>query len=339
MMHVRYVHFAAGAFALAAGCAASPTVEHIVGGGLSVDAGKPRLLVRGTPEHEWLLAHDQDPAAVTINFVRKDGEPGRKVQALAGSFYEVRATYTEAIVRSAATLADYHVGVKALANSLTGFSLNVPPPGAKLASGSTGVPRLRYAQHTVSDDPLFPSLVDGTKTLNPTSDGNIYFLGQGILKTAQVNGSPPTVNDAFAAGVSSVALGSASDEQSIKLSLSAAEALFNTVWNTGVYYTDPSTASAILGPVTQDRPLTDNTNLTITRYYKWKFPFTATSFTLGSNLPLGRLIMDIRVVSAQGAVLHSGSTQYLLQNGNNAMTVSVAADLQGLSDINITLPK
>jgi hypothetical protein len=334
MKLARYAIAAAGALALAAGCAVGPPIEVSLDAGLSVDNRKSSLLVAGSPEHEWLKQHDQDPAAVVIKFARKD----REVQALAGDFYEVRATYTHAIVRSAAMLSDYHVGLKALPNSLTGFSLNVPAPGAQVAPGS-GVPRLRYAQHTTSDDPLFPSLVDGTKTVNPTSDPNVYFLGQGILKTAQANGFPPQVRDPFDSSVSSSALGSANDDQSVKLSMAAAEALFNTVWNTGVFYTSPSTASGILGPVVQDRSLTDNTSLTKTRYYKWKFPFDATSFTLGTNLPLGRLIVDIRVVGSDGSIRNSGGTQYLLQNGNNAMTVSVAADLQSLSDITFDLPK
>jgi len=135
MNSARYAIAAAGALALVAGCAASPTVERFMDGGLSVGAGKPRLLARGTPEHEWLLVHEQDPAAVTVNFVRKGGDSGRQVQALAGSFYEVRATYTEAIVRSAATLADYHIGLKALPNSLPG----VPPRSCRLRPASLTV--------------------------------------------------------------------------------------------------------------------------------------------------------------------------------------------------------
>lgn len=334
MKRVRAALSVAGASALAAGCAVGPATE-IMAGGLEVAAShKAGPLVPGTPEYEYFLAHDKDPASLQIKLVRK----GREVQALSGAFYEVRAMYTEGLVRSAANLADYHFGVKALPNSLTGYSLNAPPPGAPKGQG---VPRLRYAQHTTADDPLFPSLVDGTKTLNPTNDPAIYFLGQGILKTAQSNGFPPQVQDVFDSAVSSTVVGSINEEQSIKLGASAAEALFNTVWNTGVYYTQPASAGVgVLAPVVQDRPLTDNTTLTTTRYYKWKFPFAADTFSLGNNLPLGRLILDIRVVDVNGNITDSGATQVVLQNGNNSMTVTVAADKQGLADnLDITLPK
>ncbi|MBM3267435.1 MAG: hypothetical protein FJZ01_07290 [Candidatus Sericytochromatia bacterium] len=285
-----------------------------------------------------------DGAAMDITFVNKT----RKVQALpAGStFYEIRAMYTEAVIRSQALLADFHAGVKSLPNSLTGYSINVPAPGTPAPAGA---PRLRYAQHTQLDDPLFPSLTDGTKTINPTSDPNVYFLGQGILKTAQANGFPPLVADVFASGVSSTPIGSVNDIQSVKLGFSAGEALFNTIWNTGVFYTDPASTGAptvedpgdngVLGPVTQDRPLTDNTTLTNSRYYKWKFPIAATKFTFGSGLPLGRLVVDIRVTDSAGNALIFGATQMLLQQGANPVTVTMSDNAEGLADISITLPK
>ncbi len=336
MQLVRTALAVTGATALVAGCAVGPAPQ-ITAGGLDVAASqRTGNLVPGTPEYQYFLAHDKDPASMVVKLVKK--EKGREVQSLTGAFYEVRAMYTEAIVRSAALLADYHIGVKALPNSLTGYSLNTPAPGTPAGQG---VPRLRYAQHTTPDDPLFPSLLDGTKTINPTNDGSIYFLGQGILKTAQSNGFPPQVADVFDAQVSSSAVGSVNDEQSIKLGAAAEEALLNTVWNTGVYYTTPATdAINVLSPVTQDRSLTDNTNLVLTRYYKWRFPFAADTFSLGNNLPVGRLIMDIRVVDASGSITDSGSTQLTLQNGNNSMTVTVAADKQGLADvISFDLPK
>ena len=265
----------------------------------------------------------------------------RKIQALpaSSSFYEVRAIYTEAVIRSQALLADFHVGVKALPNSLTGYSLNVPAPGS---AAPAGAPRLRYAQHTQLDDPHYPSLTDGTKTINPTSDPNVYFLGQGILKTAQANGFPPLVADVFGSGVSSTPIGSVNDIQSVKLGFSAGEALFNTIWNTGVSYASPSpmpNPAVALGPVAQDRPLTDNATRNNTRYYKWKFPFAATSFTFGTGLPLGRLAVDIRVTDANGNALAFGATQLLLQQGANPVTVTMNDNQEGLADISITLPK
>jgi hypothetical protein len=310
-------------------------------GGALVMAGcsLPATIITNVPASGGVTTTDrlaapqfEDGAALNIEFKHK----AYKTQALSGAFYEIRAIYTEAVVRSQALLADFHVGVKALPNSLTGYSLNVPAPGTP---APVGAPRLRYAVHTQLDDPLFPSLTDGTKTINPTSDSAVYFLGQGILKTAQANGFPPVVADVFDGAVSSSPVGSVNDIQSVKLGFSASEALFNGIWNSGVTYTSPSTASAILGPVTQDRQLTDNTTLTNTRYYKWKFPFAATSFSLGSGLPLGRLVMDIRVTDAAGNANAFGSTQILLQQGSNPVTVTMSDNAEGLATVDISLPK
>jgi hypothetical protein len=305
----------------AAGCTLPATIVNNVDGGAAV-----------TTRGKATTAFVEDGASLDVTFKHK----GRQVQALSGAFYEIRAIYTEAVVRSQALLADFHVGVKALPNSLTGYSLNVPAPGSPAPAGA---PRLRYAQHTQLDDPHYPSLTDGTKTINPTSDPNVYFLGQGILKTAQANGFPPLVADVFANGVSSTPIGSVNDIQSVKLGFSAGEALFNTIWNSGVTYASPATASAILGPVTQDRPLTDNTALTNSRYYKWKFPFAATNFSFGTGLPLGRLVVDIRVVDAAGSATAFGATQILLQQGANPVTVTMSDNTEGLASIDITLPK
>lgn len=312
-----------GGALVAAGCTLPATIVQNVedGAGISTTERLAAPKVEGT-------------AALTVQFKHKT----RQVQALSGSFYEIRAIYTEAVVRSQALLADFHVGVKALPNSLTGYSLNVPAPGTPAPAGA---PRLRYAQHTQLDDPHYPSLTDGTKTINPTSDPSVYFLGQGILKTAQANGFPPLVADVFDSAVSSSPVGSVNDIQSVKLGFSAAEALFNTIWNTGVYYTIPASAGVgVLGPVTQDRPLTDNTSLTNTRYYKWKFPFAADTFSLGSGLPLGRLVMDVRVTDAAGNATAFGTTQILLQQGDNPITVTMSDNAQGLANnVQITLPK
>ncbi|MBM3270330.1 MAG: hypothetical protein FJZ01_22070 [Candidatus Sericytochromatia bacterium] len=265
-----------------------------------------------------------------VQFVRTS----RKVQAIAGVNFEIRCMYTEAVVRSNADLADYHVGVKAMPNSLTGYSLNVPAPGAQ---AGTGVPRLRYAQHTVGDDPLYPHLLDGNVMLNPTTDPSVYFLGQGILKTAHAGGFPAQVADAFNSGVSSTPMGSVADLQGAKLSFANAEALFSGIWLTGVSYT--ASASFPLAAVVQDRPLTDNTTLTNTRYYKWRFPFSATSFSLGSGLPLGRLIFDLRVLDAANTVTAWGATQLLLQPGSNGLVVTINDNGQGLGTVTFSLPK
>jgi hypothetical protein len=318
----------------------------MLGGALAAaGCATPLALVQNVSDGAGIATRDKatatfvdDGASLELTF-KHNSAAQRKVQALSGAFYEIRAIYTEAVVRSQALLADFHVGVKSLPNSLTGYSLNVPAPGT---AAPAGAPRLRYAQHTQLDDPHYPSLTDGTKTINPTSDPNVYFLGQGILKTAQANGFPPLVADVFANGVSSTPIGSVNDIQSVKLGFSAGEALFNAIWNTGVSYASPSpgaSASVALGPVTQDRPLTDNTALTNTRYYKWKFPFFATSFTFGSGLPLGRLVVDIRVTDSAGNATAFGSTQLLLQQGANPVTVTMNDNNEGLASIDITLPK
>lgn len=342
---LRAVLALAGASALVVGCAAGGPFEvfGVFGAGLSVaGTGSHPRLVPGTPEYRYWHENDNAPASMEVKLVKK----GRAVQSscgsfyviqgLCGPFYEVRAMYTEALVRSAANRTDYHVGLMARPNSLLGYSLNIPAPGTPAGQG---VPRLRYARHTVADDPLFPSLVDRTRTINPTNDGAVYFLGQGILATAQADGFPPTVLDAFDPEIPSRVVGSAEDEPSIKLGMNAAENLFGTVWNSGVYYTEAG-ATRSLAPTVVDRPLTDNTNLVPTRYYKWKFPFAATSFTLGHGMPLGRLILDIRVVEASGTITDSGSTQVLLQNGANVLTVTLSTDKQDLSsNLDLALPK
>ncbi|MBM3275377.1 MAG: hypothetical protein FJZ00_09500, partial [Candidatus Sericytochromatia bacterium] len=237
-----------------------------------------------------------------------------------------RAMYTEAVVRSQADLADYHVGIKALPNSLTGYSLNVPPPGS---AAGTGAPRLRFAQHPVSDDPAFPSLTDGTRMLNPTTSQDIYFMGQGILKTGHAAGFPPPVLDAFSAQVNSSAIGSANDVPSVKLGFSAAESLFNVLWETGMSYDSPSGNTPVT-PSIVDRVLTDNATVTTSRYYKWSIPFASPAFHFGGNLPLGRLVIDIRILDSGGGVIASSGRQMLLQNGQNTMTFTVASTDQGL---------
>ncbi len=310
-----------GGALVAAGCSLPATIISNVGDSASISTTE-----------RMAAGRVEDGAALNVEFRQKS----RSIQALSGTYYEVRAIYTEAVVRSNALLADFHVGVKALPNSLTGYSLNVPAPGTPAPEGA---PRLRYAQHTQLDDPLYPSLTDGTKTINPTSDSAVYFLGQGILKTAQANGFPPMVADVFDAAVSSSPVGSVNDIQSVKLGFSASEALFNTIWNSGVAWSNTASGSVALGPVTQDRPLTDNTSLVNTRYYKWKFPFAATNFSLGSGLPLGRLIMDIRVTDAAGNANAFGSTAILLQQGANPVTVTMSDNEEGLATVDIELPK
>ena len=273
----------------------------------------------------------ENHASLAIHFVSK---PARQVQLLPNANYEVRAMYTEAVVRSPALLADYHVGLMARPNSLTGYSLNVPGPGMPAPAG---VPRLRYAQHPTDDDPYYPSLVDGTKMINPTADGSIYFLGQGILRTAQTASYPPPVLDPFRADVSSVPVGSFNDVQSVKLGAAAAESLFNDIWSS-VTYDDPLGTHAI-APVVQDRLLTDNSTLVTTRYYKWRLPFAATTLSLGTGLPLGRAILDIRLIDAAGKIVASGGSARILQSGSNDLTVSMNYDSQGLvSELWVDLP-
>jgi len=335
---------AAGAIGLI-GCAAPVTLLESVADGTLGLAEKAR--VAEPVRSDSAVAHGNSepkdvgmpasPAAVPdfatfeVRFVKK----AWAVQAISGITFEIRTMYTEAVIRANADLADYHVGVKAKPNSLTGYSLNLPSPGSV---AGTGAPRLRYAQHTVNDDPLYPNLVDGSQMINPTVDPSVYFLGQGILKTGHANGSPPLLLDAFNQGVSSRPIGSVADIQSSKLAFTAGEALFNAIWATGVTYT--ASGSTPIAPVVQDRPLTDNASLTNTRYYKWRFPFSATAFTLGSGMPLGRLIFDLRVLDANGVATAYGSTQMMLQQGVNALIVTVSENGQGLGDISFaTLPK
>lgn len=233
-----------------------------------------------------------------------------------------------------------HVGVKALPNSLTGYSINVPPAGSPAPAGA---PRLRWATQTTLDDPLFPDLVDGTKNINPTADPNVYFLGQGILKTAQAKGFPPVVLDAFGNGIASTPIGSVNDIQSTKLGLSASEGLFNIIWNK-IGTTGPGfvigAATTSLDPITQDKSLTDNTSITTTRYYKWKFTNGAEKFVLGNGLPLGRIVLDIRITDASGSATAFGAKQVLLQQGQNAVSVAMNDNAENLVNIDpITLPK
>ncbi|MBM3270920.1 MAG: hypothetical protein FJZ01_25080 [Candidatus Sericytochromatia bacterium] len=304
---------------LATACSLRPVAttgegEVALSGGTGAAAPAPRIAGKSLKIDE--------PAEFDLHFVNN----ARKVQALAGAKYEIRAMYTEAVVRSAADRADYHVGVMARPNSLTGYSLNVPPPGS---AAPAGAPRLRYAQHPVTDDPLFPSLVDGTKMLNPTTSPSVYFLGQGILKTVHAAAFPPPLLDAFDPLVSSTAVGSVNDVGSLKLPASEAERLLNGLWMTGTSYEVGATSFPLV-PSVVDRDLTDNFSVVKSRYYKWSFPFTATKFRFGSGLPLGRVVMDIRIIGASGQVLASGARQLLLEAGNNQLTFNVGLNEQGL---------
>ncbi|MBM3270567.1 MAG: hypothetical protein FJZ01_23275, partial [Candidatus Sericytochromatia bacterium] len=280
------------------------------------------LGVGGRPAVEAAAARPAD-AALEIAFAPR----GRRTQAVAGAYYEVRAMYTEAVVRVPSLLADYHLGVVARPNSLTGYSLAAPAPGAPAGSGA---PRLRYAQHPVLDDPLFPSLADSTRMVNPVADADVYFLGRGILESRHQAAYPPPVLDVFAGGVPSRAIGSLADMQSAKLGAAAAEALLGTLWQAGVTYDDASGSHPLAGTV-QDRPLTDGQAAVLTRYYKWRIPFAATALRLGNGLPLGRLVLDIRVVDGGGAATAHGAVQRLLQPGPNSLAVNASDDGQALA--------
>lgn len=277
-----------------------------------------------------------DPGSLRIQFNRTDSQ--RRTQAIVGAaWYEIRAIYTEAVVRSPANLADYHMGVKAQPNSLIGYSLNVPPPGNVLPAGTIGVGVLRYAQHPTLDDPIYPSLVDKTKAINPVTGPGLYFLSQGILKTDHDAGFPPPVRDVFGDTPSTV-VASPTDVQSIKLGMASVEYLLNNLWAGGITYTDAS-GSHTVPSITQDRPLTDNHSITMTRYYKWRIPFSATMADLGSGLPIGRAIFDVRVVSADGDAIAFGSETATLGSGNNVLSVVVWDNGQKMAtNVDLALP-
>ena len=277
-----------------------------------------------------------DPANLKIAFNKNTS--GRTTQAITGAaFYEIRAIYTEAVVRSPANLADFHMGVKAQPNSLLGYSLNVPPPGNTLPSGIIGVGVLRYAQHPTLDDPIYPSLADHTKAINPVTGPGLYFLSQGILKTNHDACCPPPVLDVFGDTPSKI-VASPTDYQNIKLGIASVESLLNNLWAGGIAYTDAS-GSHQVASVVQDRPLTDNQTLTMTRYYKWRIPFSAESAELGTTLPIGRVIFDIRVVAANGDVITFGSESAQLGAGSNLLSVLVWDNGQRLAtNVDLSLP-
>jgi hypothetical protein len=81
------------------------------------------------------IATDPDSASLVVKF---GAAGGRKVQDLPNANYEIRAMYTDAVVRSPALLADFHVGVMAMPNSLSGYSLNAPSPGSPVPAGAPG---------------------------------------------------------------------------------------------------------------------------------------------------------------------------------------------------------
>lgn len=335
-----HAHFLLVVLSAATACARPPVLSEIQGAlglGLAHKAGVPRAL--GLPARGFVARAGYGPEADAAHVeIRFGTASGRKLQSLSNAYYEIRAMYTEAVVRSGATLADYHVGVAALPGSLAGYTLNLPPSGTPSGTpAGAGPPRLRYARHPVLDDPGFPSLADATRMLNPVADPGVYFLGRGVLETRHDAAFPPPVLDAFSAAVPSRAIGSASDVPSAKIPFAAAEALFNTIWNTGVSYTD-GTGTHPLAPVVQDVPLADDTRPITSRYYKWKIPYAATTFSLGSGLPLGRLVVDIRVIDSAGRAAHSGASQTLLQPGANAMAIMVNPDRQDLvMNVTVTL--
>jgi len=297
----------------------------MTGGALDVAA-------RGRPEAGNAAARLPAPDTASLDVVFA-GSSGRKAQLLPHAVYEVRAMYTSAVVRSPALLADFHVGVMARPGSLAGYALNAPPPGAPAPAGA---PRLRYAQHSTVDDPYFPSLVDGTRTIDPTTDPAVYFLGQGILQTAHTAGYPPPLLDPFADGVSSRPVSSFADVPSAKLGAAAVEAALGDLF-TAVTYDDPG-GTYPAAPVIQDRSLTDNAAITVTRYYKWHLPFAATGMHLGGKLPLGRFVFDVRLLDSAGRIVASGGTARLLQAGANTLGVAMKYDSQGyVSSLDVDL--
>lgn len=241
--------------------------------------------------------------------------------------------YTEAVVRSSRERTDFHVGVVARPGSLSGYSLNLPLPGGQAGGG---VGRLRWAQNPVDDDPLFPSLIDGTLAIDPVASPASYLLGRGILRTAHAAAFPPPVADVFDPDVTSEPVGSVQDVPGVALGFANTETLLGSLWEAGVAYTD-GTGQHSVAPAIQDRPLTDGTTLAATRYYRWRIPFAATSFTLGTGLPLGRLVLDLRLLDSAGKVVFAGASQRLLQSGTNVLTLTGFDPGQGLAN-NIELP-
>jgi len=284
---------------------------------------------------EEFAVRANDPGSLVVNF-RRQGLDRRAQAIVGGVWYEIRAYYTEAVVRSAANLADFHMGVKARPNSLIGYSLNVPPQGNQVAPGTIGVGVLRYAQHPTLDDPIYPSLVDPTKTINPVSGPGLYFLDRGILRTEHDAGFPPPVRDVFGS-VPSRIVPSHSEVGNLKLGMAAAEYLLNNLWVGGLTYWT-GTASASAASVVQDRPLTDNNTITPWRYYKWKIPFSADKADFGKTLPLGRLVFDVRVIGADGQAIVFGQQGAMLGSGNNVLDIITYGNGQGLvsnSDLNL----
>ncbi len=309
--------------------------------GLAVEAAKPATALSFEAQapalsREDFVKHANDPGSLQIKFERRG--LARRTQAIVGAVeYEIRAIYTEAIVRSTANLADFHMGVKAQPNSLIGYSLNVPPAGNQVAPGTIGVGVLRYAQHPTLDDPIFPSLVDPTKAINPVTGPGLYFLDRGILRTEHDAGFPPPVRDVFG-DVPSRIVPSHSEVDNIKLGMASVEYLLNNLWTGGLTYWIGA-ASASVPSFTQDRPLTDNSTITMTRYYKWRIPFAAEVADFGKTLPLGRVNFDVRVIGADGQAITFGSQGAILGAGGNVLNVVTYENGQRLAnDAEIGLP-
>jgi sugar lactone lactonase YvrE len=337
---------AIGGAVISIGCHAIRETHQIAALGMAVDGNAlpaavqaPALAANPAMTREEFTKRENDPRKLKVNFHRRTSD--RKTQAIVGAFaYEIRAIYTEAIVRSMSNLADFHMGVKAQPNSLYGYSLNVPPPGSTVPEGTVGVGVLRYAQHPTLDDPIYPSLVDPTKAINPVTGPGLYFLAQGILKTDFDGGFPPPVRDVFGDFPSTI-VADPKKFDNIKLGMGAVEALLNGLWINGITYTDASGSHTIPSFV-QDRPLTDNRSVTMTRYYKWKIPFDATSADFGDRLPLGRIMMDIRVVGENGDTITFGTSSATLGLGDNAINVITWDNKQALvaqADIGLPLPE
>ncbi len=276
------------------------------GGGGGISPGVPK-----TPSGGPVLSPEALLSSLTVDL------PSSRTEIVRPAGWQVRAIYTEAVLRDRLALGDMHMGLAA-SETATGYDLLVPAGDAP----QTTVSRPKFERFTVLNDPRFPGLTDPSITLDPKADSETYILGASLLWTSQANGFPPMVADPFDRGVSSKNVGSVDRVPWTKPLVEAGREAFAALWATPLSCVGPDGQTLTATPSVHDLPLEGGLS---TRFYLWEIQYGVARLDLGSRLPLGRVVVDVRAVDSQGNAIAFGTRQVLLQQGANPIVMRSAA--------------